>query len=424
MILKLCKKKLLRGVAICDKINTMDYLATDETGRAREMIIVKPIREREATKDNMNGKMPRHSAVPREQRGDGTNEQRARRDRELLIMMTVALSLLIVVMAFFLPVAWRRAQADAARDALLPPTDPPAIGQNASGDSHHSETTKDVSVDVGPQIENYMALTTEDTVTIDASVMDATHAILVDLTEGVAVAERMADERIYPASMTKVMTVLVAAEALTAAELETLVTVSPETVDAAIREGASRAGFEAGERVKLIDLLYGAALPSGADATATLAQYIAGSEEKYVELMNQKAQKLGMTQTNFVNASGLHDDAHYSTVREIAALMAYAMDNDLCRQLLSATSYTTSSTDQHPYGLTLYSTTFSRMSTTTFGPVDVIAGKTGYTEEAKFCLVSLATRPDGREYVLVTVGGSSKYAPVYDCDSVYGTYLF
>jgi D-alanyl-D-alanine carboxypeptidase (penicillin-binding protein 5/6) len=72
----------------------------------------------------------------------------------------------------------------------------------------------------------------------------------------------------------------------------------------------------------------------------------------------------------------------------------------------------------------MYSTTFSRMSTTTYGPVSVSAGKTGYTEEARFCLATLAARPDGREYVLVTVGGSTKYTPVSDCDAVYGKYLF
>ena len=273
-------------------------------------------------------------------------------------------------------------------------------------------------------IEGYLPITTEKTLTIAESAMDARHAILVDLTTGEAVAQRLADERIYPASMTKIMTVLVAVESLTTAELETAVTVSAEIVNAAIAEGASRAGFEPGERVKLIDLLYGAALPSGADATATLAQYLAGSEEQYVELMNAKAKQLGLNGTHFVNASGLHHDEHYSTVREIAALMSYAMENELCRKLLSAASYTTTATDIHPYGITLYSTTFSRMSTTTFGPVSVIAGKTGYTEEARFCLATLATRPDGREYVLVTVGGSTKYTPVSDCDAVYGKYLF
>ena len=376
----------------------------------------------------MNQKTPMRPVMPpHDSPIDGSAGQSAHRDRELLIMMVVALSLLILLLAFFVPVAWRRAHADAAVwDELHPATEQTGEEQNDPLHTSHdtSDSDQEISVGTEPQIGNYMPVTTDNTKIIDESAMDASHAILVDLTTGEAVAQRMADERIYPASMTKVMTVLIAVESLTAAELETTFTMTDEIVNAAVNAGASRAGFEPGERVKLIDLLYGAALPSGADATAALAQYLAGSEEQYVELMNRKAKALGLTETHFVNASGLHDENHYSTVREIAALMAYAMENETCRRLLSAPSYTTAATAQHPYGITLYSTTFSRMSTTTFGPVNVIAGKTGYTEEARFCLVSLATRPDGREYVLVTVVGSSKYAPVYDCDSVYGKYLF
>ena len=370
----------------------------------------------------MNQRTPQNTA-----RSGG--DKKDNRDRELLSVLAVALVLLILLLCLFVPVAWRRAKAAAAAWALTHPeqeqeTDDPT----QSGEDPHvgTQETTDADVPTGfdTPIEGYIPVSTDQTLTIAESAMDASHAILVDLTTGESIAQRLPDERIFPASMTKIMTVLVAVESLTTAELETTVTMTAEIVDAAIAEGASRAGFEPDERVKLIDLLYGAALPSGADATAALAQYLAGSEEEYVELMNAKARQLGLIQTHFVNASGLHHEEHYSTVREIAALMAYAMENELCRKLLSAASYTTAASDVHPYGITLYSTTFSRMSTTTFGPVSVIAGKTGYTEEARFCLASLATRPDGREYVLITVGGSSKYAPVSDCDAVYGKYLF
>ena len=355
--------------------------------------------------------------------------QKNNRDRELMTVTVAALLLLILLLCLFVPVAWRRVQTEAAEwEAAHPtqtqPTDTPNANEENNPSNPDNAETEEPAVDVQAPGKSYIPTMTDQTLIIPEGELDASHAILVDLTSGEVVAQRLADERIYPASMTKIMTVLVAVEALTTAELETTFTMTADIVNAAIAEGASRAGFEAGERVKLIDLLYGAALPSGADATAALAQYVAGSEQKYVELMNEKAQQLGLTQTRFVNASGLHHDEHYSTVREIAALMAYAMDNELCRKLLSAASYTTASTEIHPYGITLYSTTFSRMSSTTFGPVSVIAGKTGYTEEARFCLVSLATRPDGREYVLVTVGGSSKYAPAADCSTVYGKYLF
>ena len=377
----------------------------------------------------MNQRSPQNAA----QRGGNKSENR---DRELLSVLSVALVLLILLLCLFVPVAWRRAKADAAAwEPKHPDEQEQAPGneqpqedpdQSSQTDRPNGQQTsaEEASVDFKTPIEGYLPTTTTDTRFITEAEMDASHAILVDLTTGESVAQRLADERIYPASLTKIMTVLVAVESLTTAELETTFAMTAEIVNAAIAEGASRAGFEPGERIKLIDLLYGAAVPSGADATAALAQYLAGSEEKYVELMNAKAKQLGLTQTHFVNASGLHHDDHYSTVREIAALMSYAMENELCRKLLSAASYTTTATDVHPYGITLYSTTFSRMTSTSFGPVSVIAGKTGYTEEARFCLASLATRPDGREYVLVTVGGSSKYAPVSDCDQVYGKYLF
>ncbi len=348
--------------------------------------------------------------------GRDPGEGAARRDRELLTLTVVALSLLLLLLCLFVPVAWRQAQADAAAWEAAHPSDTVAPSDDTS--------SEDRPVVAQPNYEKYMPVTTDTTQLIGEMDMDASHAILVDLSTGQVVAQRLADERIYPASMTKVMTVLVAAEALDAAELETRYTITADIVDAAVAEGATRAGFVAGEQVKLIDLLYGAALPSGADATTALARYIAGSEEQFVALMNEKAKEMGLTNTHFVNASGLHREGHYSTVREVAALMAYAMENELCRTIFSATEYTTSSTEAHPFGLNLSSTTFGRMTTTAFGPVKVIAGKTGYTEEARFCLVSLATRQDGREYILVTVGGSSKFAPVYDCDAVYGEYLF
>ena len=376
----------------------------------------------------MNQKTPIHTHMPPDVGAGKSAEQSAKRDRELLLLVLGALAMLILLLSLFVPIAWRRAHADAAAwEEKHPQTEAGEEKEGEGADPDRPDTpdrTTELPVSNEIRAEDYMPVTSDATQIISEAVLDASHAILVDLTTCEAVAQRLPDERIYPASMTKIMTVLVAVEALSAAELETTFTMTEEIVNAAIREGASRAGFEPGERVKLIDLLYGAALPSGADATAALAQYLAGSEEKYVEMMNEKAELLGLKQTHFVNASGLHHDDHYSTVREIAALMSYAMENELCRALLSAASYTTSATTEHPYGITLYSTTFSRMTTTSFGPVQVIAGKTGYTEEARFCLATLATRADGREYVLVTVGGSTKYAPVYDCDTMYGKYLF
>lgn len=259
------------------------------------------------------------------------------------------------------------------------------------------------------------------TAVMDGARLDAENAVLVRLSDNSVIASLHADMRIYPASMTKIMTLIVACERL--ASLEDKVAVSAGVIAAAYTAGASCAGFAAGESVTVRDLLYGAALPSGADATDTLAVYIAGSESAFAELMNRKAAELGLKATHFVNASGLHDENHYSTVREIAAIMAYAMKNELCREVFSALTYTTSSTSEHPDGIVLYSTAFSRMSARNFGSVTIKAAKTGYTDEAKFCLASYAEDGDGKGYILVTAGGTTRHAPVYDCKYAYETFI-
>lgn len=284
-------------------------------------------------------------------------------------------------------------------------------------------TTADTGEPSAPVVvtKNYLARYSEKTAKFQKSKLDADYAILVDADELTAIAALDADKRIYPASMTKIMTILVACENV--GDLDETVQVSAEVVAAAYIAGASCAGFSIGERVTVRDLLYGAALPSGADATGMLARYVAGTESKFVGMMNQKAAELGLHETHFANVSGLHNSNHYSTVREIAAIMTCAMENELCRTLLGASTYTTTKTSEHPDGITLYSTSFSRMQTTTFGNATVVAAKTGYTDEAKYCLASYAESSDGKHYVLVTAHGSDKYKPGDDCKYAYGAYI-
>lgn len=268
--------------------------------------------------------------------------------------------------------------------------------------------------------EGYLPYSDDATALMDDSRLDAEFAVLMDMDRGYVVASRLGDSRIYPASMTKIMTLIVCCERLT--DMQQTVSVSSEAVEAAYIEGASCAGFAPGERVTVLDLLYGVALPSGADATGTLARLVAGSEAAFVELMNAKAAELGLVATHFVNASGLHHNEHYSTAREIAAIMAYAMDNELCRRVLSAVSYTSNPTEQHPEGITMYSTGFSRMAATKFGSAQIVATKTGYTDEARFCFASYAETDSGGRYVLITANGNDRYAPIYDCKYAYETF--
>lgn len=321
-----------------------------------------------------------------------------------ILIVTTGLMLILVLIAMLTVGAGRGSgEQDPATSAL------PAIATT------EATTTPTPGLRTGA----YISVPDSATAIFDTERLDAGYALLVNLGTGRDVASYNADARIYPASMTKVMTLLVACEAID--DVSVAVHVNASVLAAAYEAGASCAGFFAGERVTVLDLLYGAALPSGADATGTLAVYVAGSEAAFVRRMNEKAAELGLTRTHFVNSSGLHDADHYTTPREMAAIMACAMDNELCRTLLAARTYTTSVTDEHPEGLTLYSTAFSRMVTTEFGAARLIAAKTGYTDEARFCLVSYAETATGR-YVLVTAGGTDRYAPVYDCKYVYGEF--
>lgn len=251
--------------------------------------------------------------------------------------------------------------------------------------------------------------------------VQSTHAILIDVSTGTVLAERLSTQRIYPASMTKVMTLIVAYENLESFDLT--YTFTSALINPLVEANASRAGFAAGETVSVIDLLYAAALPSGADATAALAEMVAGSESAFAERMNQKAAEMGLTGTHFTNASGLHDDNHYSTAREIAAIFSYAMQIEPLREILSTYQYTTAKTPQNPEGLLLTSTLFSYLSGDELPGIKLTAGKTGYTLEARRCLVSMAVRDDGREFIAVVVGGENKWIPITDSIELYALCL-
>ncbi len=247
--------------------------------------------------------------------------------------------------------------------------------------------------------------------------VDAPHALLWDLTEERVVASRSASARVYPASVTKVMTLLVAVENIV--DFTDTFTMTYEILHPLYLEDATIAGFMEGEKVLLEDMLYGCILPSGADATQGLAEYISGTEAAFVELMNAKAIELGLKDTHFVNTSGLHDPNHYTTAADMAVVMAAAMANHHCRQVLSTVSYTTAATPEHPEGIPLYSTMFSRMYGTEPGSATILAGKTGYTSEAKHTMVSYAEGKNGHEYILVTMYGTSKWKATFDAINVY-----
>ena len=153
---------------------------------------------------------------------------------------------------------------------------------------------------------------------LEMSGINSPYAVLMQVKGGKIIGNMKGDEKIYPASMTKIMTVIVAIENLD--DLDEEITLTQEMFAGLYEQDATQAGFQPGETVRAIDLLYGAMLPSGAECCIALADTVGGSRDGFVEMMNKKAQKLGMNGTHFCDTTGLHDPDHYSTVRDIAVL--------------------------------------------------------------------------------------------------------
>lgn len=246
-------------------------------------------------------------------------------------------------------------------------------------------------------------------------------AVLLDADSGQVLAGHNGRKRIYPASLTKMMTAVVVLEHTE--DLSERITLSEEMFSMLYLRHASLAGFEPGETVCVRDLLYGILLPSGAECSIACAEKIAGSEEEFVKLMNRKAAELGMEDTHFCNVTGLHEKKHFSTAEDMAVLLRYALQNDVFREILSSRSHVTEATEVHPEGLIFESTLFALLDTADVPGGEILGGKTGYTNEAGLCLASFA-RIGGKEYILVTAGATGSHQTeafhVLDAKSVYG----
>ena len=263
-----------------------------------------------------------------------------------------------------------------------------------------------------------------------ASVTDATktldlelyseNALLIDLESNTVLVQKNADARIYPASMTKVMTVLVAAEHIE--NWDETFTMTQSIIDPLFLADASMAGFVHGEEVSMTELLYGAVLPSGAEATEALAIVTAGSEEAFAALMNEKAQALGLKDTHFVDASGLHDENHYTTLSDMAIIMQAALDNPHCREVLTSVNHTSPATAQNPEGVAMTNRFLYRIRPQQTGNVDIQAAKTGYTAQAMNCCVSYGIMENGRAAICVTAHAWTGDYCIADHLALYGTY--
>lgn len=228
-----------------------------------------------------------------------------------------------------------------------------------------------------------------------------------------------ADERRYPASMTKVMTCLVALELCE--DLDEVVTVSEE-IAANIDPNGSGINLVAGEEMKMIDLFYALMVESANDAASVIADHVAGSESAFVEKMNQKAAELGCDGTHFSNVHGLHDENHYTTARDMAKILLAATENETFSELYSTVHYEIPATNKSEER-DLRTTNYMIDTNHSYDCYDsrVIGGKTGFTTPAGRCLASMSEEGN-MKLLCVVMGGELKYTEDNWAVQTYGNF--
>ena len=271
--------------------------------------------------------------------------------------------------------------------------------------------------------ESYDFKTTDSTADVPED-MDSEFAVLVDLEKGTVIAGRGYQDPIYPASMTKVLTLLVAVENIDQSKLDTdTYEIDTDITDYVFTNQMSQVGFDIGDTPSIRSLLYGTILPSGADAALALAKYTAGSEEAFVELMNKKLEELGISDTaHFTNVVGAHAEDHYCSLLDMATIMRAAMDNKTCREVLSCRYYEVARSSDDDAEVIGISNWFLRRieDKDTHGTVE--GGKTGYTDEAGNCAVSYQVSDDGGHYICVTANAPGGWPCIYDHVELYEMY--
>ena len=281
-----------------------------------------------------------------------------------------------------------------------------------------TEPVTEPAAEPAAEKKQYSAKTTAETKTMNGEVF-SNYGIFIDLETDTVLAERNSSAVINPASMTKILTILTAAEALGEERLDEAVTVSKEATEYSFVNECSNAGFEAGETVTVRDLFYGTILPSGGEAAAELAVFTSGSMEEFVSQMNRKAEELGLSDTaHFTNCAGLYDENHHCTVYDMAMILEAALDNPFCREVLSARTYTTSPTTEHPEGLLLSNWFLRRIEDKDTGG-EVLSAKTGYVVQSGSCAASYGKSHSGKEFICVTADATSSWRCIYDHVALY-----
>ena len=330
------------------------------------------------------------------------------------------------------------------------PTDPNGGGNGgASGDEGELPVFSDGVYPAIPSVSG-------DSVAVNA--LNSEYAALVDPESGKVLAHKNGDARFHPASMTKIMTLIVACEQLTEEDLERKVTLTEDLLDfvtSGIYAGTSRSYFDVDDKVRIKDLLYGIGVVSAADCTLMTVQAVFPSsspkraEEKFVVLMNEKAEEMGLKNTHFENSVGVEGEEHYTTACEMAAILSYALECPLIDDILSRdTAYEfyvkyNKDGEEKNYKMTHYSTLFNTNSKRSsrfrayaekekkefaLSTLAFCGGKTGTlgsgttSDPYVRSLASYAQAEGGKRYVLITGNTTLSYGMLVDAKTMYDTY--
>lgn len=231
-------------------------------------------------------------------------------------------------------------------------------------------------------------------INVNALEIDSKNAILYNMNDKSVIYEKNSEDVVQIASLTKIVTAITVIE--NTDNLEKEVTITKDMLKGL--DGYAKVGFKVGDKLTYMELLYALMLPSAADAAQALAIDVSGSIEEFTNLMNQKAEEIGVTNSKFDNPIGMDSENNYSTASDLAQILIYSLENDTFKTLFNTNYYTINSINKKIEKTMIATSSLYNLDTS------IIKGaKTGFTYDAGMCLAS-TTSVDGVDYLLITLG--------------------
>lgn len=253
---------------------------------------------------------------------------------------------------------------------------------------------------------------------VDALSTSSKNIVLYNLDTNEKVFGYKDTEKVSIASLTKIMTAIVALENID--NLNKKVTITSDMLKGLKEKDAYVVGLKVGQKVSYIDLIYACVISSGADATNAIAMSISGGLERFVSLMNDKAKELGLSNTSFSNPIGFDDSNNYSSVDEVSKILIYALKNETFK-----TIFTTDSHEFKDKSLTVKSSMRESAKHANIDTSMILGAKTGYENNAGRCLASIAyDKKNDINYLLVTTGADDDYNKMYNIKDAYELYTY